>query len=214
MASRPCRCLRPTPARSGARSPCQGVKGFDGDPIPFLSTVRGLIDWYELTGEGWLLDKARHECDRIFADGMLDTWGVPESFANPQTDEGCSEVDWVLVNLRLFQATGERRYLETAERAVYGHFYLNQSPNGGFGAWHGFHGAIGARKPGSVGRYIEAFWCCSMHGAFCGNPACSAAARWRGAGQPDPGPSQFEISKASCLEQRRRGTVPDGPASP
>lgn len=152
----------------GALTIAKAVKGFDSEihSHHFLSTVRGLIDWYELTGEGWLLDKARRECDRIFADGMLDTWGVPESFANPQTDEGCSEVDWVLVNLRLFQATGERRYLETAERAIYGHFYLNQSPNGGFGAWHGFHGAIGARKPGSVGRYTEAFWCCSMHGAF------------------------------------------------
>jgi hypothetical protein len=144
------------------------VKGYDTEihSHHFLSTLRGLLDWYELTGRGYLLDKVRREVDRVFAHGMLDTWGVPESFAAAHTDEGCSEVDWVLVNLRLHQATGERRYLDTAERAIYGHLYLNQSPNGGFGAWSGFHTAIGARQPGSVGRYIEAFWCCSMHGGF------------------------------------------------
>jgi hypothetical protein len=152
----------------GALTIAAAVKGFDSEihSHHFLSTVRGLLDWYELTGQAWLLEKAKRECDRIFTDGMLDTWGVPESFATPQTDEGCSEVDWVLVNLRLYQATGERRWLDTAERAIYGQFYMNQAPNGGFGAWHGFLAPVGARKAGSVGRYIEAFWCCSMHGAF------------------------------------------------
>jgi DUF1680 family protein len=75
-------------------------------------------------------------------------------------------VDWVLVNLRLYQATGERRYLDTAERAVFGHLFMNQAPNGGFGTWSGFHAPVGARRAGSVGRYVEAFWCCSMHGGF------------------------------------------------
>jgi hypothetical protein len=152
----------------GALTIAAAVKSFDSEihSHHFLSTVRGLLDWYELTGQTWLLDKAMRECDRIFTDGMLDTWGVPESFATPHTDEGCSEVDWVLVNLRLYQATGERRWLDTAERAIHGHLYMNQAPNGGFGAWHGFLTQVGARKPGSVGSYVEAFWCCSMHGAF------------------------------------------------
>jgi hypothetical protein len=152
----------------GALAIAAAVKGFDSEihSHHFLSTVRGLLDWYELTGETWLLEKAKCESDRIFRDGMLDTWGVPESFASPHTDEGCSEVDWVLVNLRLYQASGERRWLDTAERAIYGHLYMNQTANGGFGAWHGFLTQVGARKAGSVGRYIEAFWCCSMHGAF------------------------------------------------
>jgi len=144
------------------------VKSFDTEihSHHFLSTLRGLLDWYELTGRPHLLEKVRREVDRIYERGMLDTWGVPESFATPHTDEGCSEVDWALTNLRLYQATGERRYLDTAERAVFGHLFMNQSPNGGFGAWSGFHAPVGARKAGSVGRYVEAFWCCSMHGGF------------------------------------------------
>lgn len=132
----------------------------------FLSTLRGMLDWYILTGEQGFLDKARGQCERIAAEGVLDTGGVPEDFSNPRTDEGCSEADWVLVNLKLYAITGERAFLERAERATYGHFFMNQCPNGGFGTWHGFHDVLGAHGPGVVGRYKEAYWCCSMHGAY------------------------------------------------
>jgi hypothetical protein len=153
---------------AGALSIAAAVKGYESEihSHHFLSTLRGLLDWYELTGQAWLLDKVQRECQHILRDGMLDTWGVPESFAAPHTDEGCSEVDWVLVNLRLYQATGDRQWLDIAERALHGHLYMNQAPHGGFGAWQGFRAEVGARKAGSVGRYVEAFWCCSMHGAF------------------------------------------------
>ncbi|MBT3377858.1 MAG: hypothetical protein HN742_27305 [Lentisphaerae bacterium] len=132
----------------------------------FLSTLRGMLDWYTLTGESAFLEKARGQCERIAVEGVLDTGGVPEDFSNPRTDEGCSEADWVLVNLKLHAITGERAFLGRAERAIYGHFFMNQCPNGGFGTWHGFHDALGAHGPGAVGRYKEAYWCCSMHGAY------------------------------------------------
>lgn len=132
----------------------------------FLSTLRGMLDWYTLTGEARFLDKARSQCERIAAEGVLDTGGVPEDFMRCRTDEGCSEADWVLVNLKLHASTGERVFLDRAERAIYGHFFMNQCPNGGFGTWQGFHDAIGDRAPGTVGRYKEAYWCCSMHGAY------------------------------------------------
>lgn len=132
----------------------------------FLSTLRGMLDWYILTGEQGFLEKARGQCERIAAEGVLDPGGVPEVFTNCRTDEGCSEADWVLVNLKLQAITGERAFLERAERAIYGHFFMNQCPNGGFGTWYGFHDAVGAHGPGAVGRYKEAYWCCSMHGAY------------------------------------------------
>jgi hypothetical protein len=132
----------------------------------FLSTLRGMLDWHERTGESCFLDQVLIEHEQILQHGMLDTWGVPEIFSRPQSDEGCSEVDWVLLNLKLFACTGRREFLTVAERCLYSHFFMNQTPFGGFGTWCGFHSTIGPMPSGAVGRYKEAYWCCSMHGVF------------------------------------------------
>jgi DUF1680 family protein len=132
----------------------------------YLSTLRGMLDWQAITGDAALLEKARGGRDAVAAGGMLDTGGVPESFTSWASDEGCSEVDWVLVNLKLHAATGRADYLECAERALHGHLYLSQCPNGGFGHWRGFHEALGPQGPGAAGRFAEAYWCCSMHGVY------------------------------------------------
>ncbi|OGV72473.1 MAG: hypothetical protein A3K19_16655 [Lentisphaerae bacterium RIFOXYB12_FULL_65_16] len=146
----------------------RSVRSFDTEihSHHFLASLRGMLDWHLLTGERFLVDRVAQEWGFIMEKGLLDTGGVPEAFNNPKTDEGCSEVDWVLVNLKLHQITGRYEYLEAAERAIHSHFFMNQAPGGGFGTWNGFHGQVGPMPPGSAGRFVEAFWCCSMHGPY------------------------------------------------
>lgn len=132
----------------------------------FLSTLRGMLDWHYLSGEAIFLERVLTEHEQVVRRGMLDTWGVPEAFNNPVTDEGCSEVDWALVNLKLFACTGRGEFLELAERCIYSHLFMNQTPFGGFGAWQGFHEGVGPMPAGAVGQYKEAYWCCSMHGVY------------------------------------------------
>ncbi|MCX6991931.1 MAG: glycoside hydrolase family 127 protein [Kiritimatiellaeota bacterium] len=158
----------------------RSVKSFDTEiqSHHFISTLRGLLHWYEITGEPFLLEKVLSEYKQIKSVGLLDTAGVAEVFDTPvksggaaaphssggKTDEGCSEVDWVLINLKLHLVTGDHAYLETAERAIFSHFFMNQAAMGGFGTWFGFHVPVGPMPAGAIGRYGEAYWCCSMHG--------------------------------------------------
>jgi hypothetical protein len=141
-----------------ARRIAGAVKSYDQEihSHHFLSTIRGLLDWYLLTGDDLFLSKARAERQNVAERGLLDTGGVPEVFTNPHTDEGCSEVDWVLINLKLHLITGATDFLEAAERGIYGHLFMSQCANGGFGHWSGFHAAAGPMAPGAVGRHVVA----------------------------------------------------------
>jgi DUF1680 family protein len=45
--------------------------------------------------------------------------GVGEKFqVRSANDEGCSEADWLRLNLRLWKLTGETRFLDMAERLM------------------------------------------------------------------------------------------------
>jgi DUF1680 family protein len=77
-------------------------------------------------------------------------------------DEGCSEADWLRLNLQLWRLTGQSRYLEMAERLLWDHYATNRAPNGGYGH-HEF--ACDADGPLAVKpKFTEAVWCCTFHG--------------------------------------------------
>lgn len=135
----------------------------------FLSTLRGLMDLHAATGDAGALARVQAAWESIRAFSMVPTGGVYEYLPSSDLDEGCSEVDWAILNLQLWQATRDPVYIDLAERVILNHLFYAQWNNGGFGHCRttpyelrrGFTG----REPPDPGG-VEAFWCCSMHGGF------------------------------------------------
>ncbi len=132
-----------------------------------LSMCRGLIDLARASGERVFLDKAVDYAAWCRTARTV-TGGLPEGMPVSPQDEGCALADWVVVNLMLYQATGEDAYVETAEQTLVNHLAFNQFVTGGFGHrgfgrevlggknWQGWEGKYGSENPG----------CCSMWGAW------------------------------------------------
>ena len=125
-----------------------------------LTSLRGVMDLYAATGEAqWLKQcEAAWEGVATGKDALL-TGGVPEGWSpNGHRTEGCAEADWVRLSLGLWRATGKRKYLETAERAVFNELRFNQFATGDFG--HRVYTDTGLPGDGSA----RAWWCCTLHG--------------------------------------------------
>lgn len=128
------------------RRPGQHVHGW-------LTTLRGMV-------ETPLLSPVARQAVAAFSltPDLLPTGSVAEYFLpGLSRDEGCSHADWVRLNLSLAAKTGESRYLESAESALFNGFYPNQSARGGFG-----HRRFS--QHGIEGGHEEAWWCCTLHG--------------------------------------------------
>ena len=143
-------------------------KRFDTLPIDHshgnLITHYGLLLLYEITGKREYLDRPLAQWQKAVEGGFV--WplgGVGERFrVSCGTDEGCSEADWLRLNLTLWRLTGETRFLDMAERLIWNHFAMNRTANGGYGH-HEFvcddQGPL-LMKP----KFTEAVWCCTFHG--------------------------------------------------
>jgi len=134
----------------------------------FFSTLRGMVNLYLETADTSLLDRLEEEWEKIHAKGLLPTGGAPEHYiAGWTSDEGCSEADWMMINLYMWSITRKFRYIEMAEKTLLNHFFWNQSANGGFSCNYGGgdfrNGKMGNHTPG---KRNEAYWCCSMHGTY------------------------------------------------
>ena len=141
---------------------------FDTLPIDHshgnLITHYGLLLLYEATGKAEYLERPRRRWDQAVQGGFVwPTGGVGEKFrVSYAVDEGCSEADWLRLNLQLWRLTGEGRYLEMAERLIWNHYATNRAPNGGYGH-HEF--ACDTAGPLAVKpKFTEAVWCCTFHG--------------------------------------------------
>lgn len=73
-------------------------------------------------------------------------------------DEGCSSADFVNLSLALHDITGEAKYLEKAENAIYNSLLFNQFFTGDFG----HHKVIGDILASDT--YNMSWWCCTMAG--------------------------------------------------
>ncbi|MBN2217388.1 MAG: glycoside hydrolase family 127 protein [Pirellulales bacterium] len=132
-----------------------------------LSMCRGLVDLARATGRREYRDRAEDYLDWC-RENQLVTGGLPEMMPQSQQDEGCALADWIVVNLKMFETTGEDRYLDDAEHMLVNHFFMNQFHTGGFGhlgfdqkivggkAWQGWEGRFGSENPG----------CCSLWGMW------------------------------------------------
>ncbi|HEY1985371.1 MAG TPA: beta-L-arabinofuranosidase domain-containing protein [Terracidiphilus sp.] len=126
----------------------------------YLCSVRGTLALYEATQEKSYLKRAVAAWNDIEGSGdILITGAVPEAWSpKKKRTEGCAECDWVRLNLALYRATGEEKYLATAESMVFNEFAMNQFASGDFG-----HGVLDENgTPGTVA--VRAWWCCTLHG--------------------------------------------------
>ena len=90
---------------------------------------------YEATGQAAYLNRVLDHQRQAWDGGFVwPTGGVGERFrVASSTDEGCSEADWLRLNLDLWRVTGEARFLEAADRLLCNHYEMNRTANGGFG---------------------------------------------------------------------------------
>ena len=125
----------------------------------YLCSVRGVLDLYRVTGEARYLEQVQREWQALVESGnVLITGAVPEMFAPAiKRDEGCSEADWLRLNLDLWKQTRDTRYLHQAERTLFNEFALNQFATGDFG-----HHVL--TPTGYAGPTARAWWCCTCHG--------------------------------------------------
>ncbi|MBU3874526.1 glycoside hydrolase family 127 protein [Faecalicatena sp. AGMB00832] len=128
-----------------------------------LSALRGVLRFFEITGEIQFLEQAI----RIF--GLYQQFGMTANYANqnwfgkPAWTEPCAIVDSYMVAMKLYQLTGELSYLELAHRIYYNALCFAQRYNGGFGC------DVCTGKTEEVLKtktdIFEAYWCCTMRGA-------------------------------------------------
>ena len=141
---------------------------FDTLPIDHshgnLIAQHGLLLLYEATKKPEYLERARRRWQQAWEGGYV--WpigGVGEKFhVACATDEGCSEADWLRLNLELWRPTGDTQYLHAAERLLLNHYVMNQTANGGFG-----HHNFVCDDTGPLfmqPTFTEAVWCCTFHG--------------------------------------------------
>lgn len=143
-------------------------KRFDKLPLRHshgnLIAYHGLLMLYETMGKPEYLQRALNRWNEAVEGGYI--WpigGVGEGFdLRGNTDEGCSEADWLRLNLDLWRITGESRFLDAAERLIMNHYAMNRTPNGGYGHHNFTCDTIGPvlMQP----KFKEAYWCCTFHG--------------------------------------------------
>jgi len=129
----------------------------------YLTSLRGVMDLYALTKDEKLLRQCEMAWQEITASpDLLITGGVPEGWSpNNHRTEGCAEADWVRLNLALWRASGDAKYLAMAEKAIFNEFAFNQFATGDFG--HREYTDTGLPAAGAA----RAWWCCTLHGLRC-----------------------------------------------
>ena len=133
----------------------------------YLNTLRGILMLYNVTKLQQQKDFVVSRYKKVFeSKNFMISGGVPEFFEsqNPlpvgNRDEGCSEADWLMLSLELWQATSEMMYLNNAEYCLTNEMMLNQFDSGDFGHHH-IEPDFGYKLSYCEGR---AWWCCDYHG--------------------------------------------------
>ncbi|MHB8974605.1 MAG: glycoside hydrolase family protein [Pirellulaceae bacterium] len=119
---------------------------------------------YDITGKREYLKRPLQKWQQAVEGGYVcPLGGVGEKFQmNFSRDEGCSEADWLRLNLTLWRLTGEMRFLDMAERLLWNHYAMNRTANGGYGHHDFICDAVGPQQ--MQANFTEAVWCCTFHG--------------------------------------------------
>jgi DUF1680 family protein len=113
-----------------------------GHAYTFMSNLNGVLDLYRLTGEENLLKAVNVAWEDIRAHQLYMTGAVcaGEMFQPPgrllslppsNIGETCATVTWLQLTSRLLRLTGETKYGQEIERAVYNHLLAAQDPSNG-----------------------------------------------------------------------------------
>jgi len=126
----------------------------------YLISLVGLAKLYQHTGISsyWqrLYDIYWRDLMRF---GQRPDGAICEWFPVDDRTEGCSIVDWLRLNLHMWQISKDAHYLDEAERTWLNALNFHQTHNGAFG-----HGTL--TSCGYTAKYSEAWWCCLEHGLF------------------------------------------------
>jgi len=129
----------------------------NGKAYEMLSCLNGMLEFYRTTGEKQLLEAALIAWQdivdkRLYLTGTAshhehfhDDFDLPNGEAN--VGETCVTVTWIQFNAQLLRLTGEARFADELERAVYNQLLGAQKPDGS--AW-GYYVQLEGRKPYSA----------------------------------------------------------------
>ncbi len=124
----------------------------DGKAYQLMSVLLGYVELYRVTGDKVYLQTAVTAWERISGE-HINIAGGPWSYQAKATTnqecfaaveyfhptnciETCSTTTWIQLSLALFELTGEARYADAAETAVFNQLLGAQSPNGNDWAYH------------------------------------------------------------------------------
>ena len=107
-----------------------------------MSCVDGLVAFWSVTGDQAALEAAKHVRDLIAAHEVNSIGGVgiadrllgADSFPYAAT-ESCDTIHWIRLNIDLFMATGDDRYLDSAELAYYNAYLAGIFRDGSWSAF-------------------------------------------------------------------------------
>jgi DUF1680 family protein len=145
----------------------------DGKAYQLMAVLLGYVELYRATGDKEYLETAVLAWERILAD-HVNVAGGPWSYqVKPTTNqecfaprryfhptncvETCSTTTWIQLCLSLFDLTGEARYADAAEVAMFNQLLGAQSPNGNDWAYHSM---LNMPDRG----YQDAITCCASSG--------------------------------------------------
>lgn len=134
-----------------------------GQTHSFLGCLRGILNWYEITGETKYLEMVIQRFGLYQQLAMTENYENYNWFDRPVWTEGCAVVDAFMLAANLWRLTGNTDDLHLAHLILYNGIYANQRPNGGFGCNNctGTDGQL-CLHPANI---YEAPWCCSMRGS-------------------------------------------------
>lgn len=128
-----------------------------------LTAARGLIRYYEITGDKSYLAWAENIYKVYREHGMTEAHGNYNWFDRFDTwTEPCAIVDSYMLVVQLWMNTENPQYMEDAELIYYNALSHAQRNNGGFGTDNcpGIASQDDCLRP----RSYEAHWCCTMRG--------------------------------------------------
>ena len=128
----------------------------------FLSGIRGLVRYYEATGQEAVLLLAKEYFDYYLKSSInfvYENFGV----INKQCgSEGCAVIDSAMLSIQFYKITGNDIYIGYFRKIYANAIRAAQRANGGFGCNTGVWENSDYLE--SVRGFAEANWCCTMRG--------------------------------------------------
>lgn len=125
-----------------------------------LTALRGLLRYYSITNQGYLLREAIKRYELYNREATTENFENFNWFGRPEWTEPCAIIDAFMVATQLWQYCGEAGYLADAHRIYYNALAHTQRANGGFG----LDNCPGLNDDVLKVYADEAYWCCTMRG--------------------------------------------------